>query len=74
MLLTLAFLRPALAHFPVAALGGLVIYAAVRLIDIAEFRRLARFRRRELMLAGVATLGVLTFDILYGACWPSGCR
>lgn len=66
VLVTLAFLRPALAHFPVSALGGLVIYAAVRLIDIAEFRRLARFRRRELMLAAVATVGVLTFDILYG--------
>ncbi len=66
VLLTLAFLRPMLAHFPTASLGGLVIYAAFRLIDVGEFRRLARFRRREVLLAGVATLGVLTFDILYG--------
>ena len=63
---TLVFLRPALAHFPRAALGGLVIYAAVRLVDLAEFRRLARFRRQELLLALAATAGVLTFDILYG--------
>ena len=66
VLITLAFLRPALAHFPIASLGGLVIYAAFRLIDIGEFRRLRRFRRRELLLALVATLGVLVFDILYG--------
>jgi sulfate permease, SulP family len=66
VLLTLAFLRPVLAHFPVACLGGMVVYAAIRLIDLAEFRRLARFRRRELLLALVALVGVLTFQILYG--------
>ena len=42
------FARDVLAIFPAAALGALVIYAATRLIDIAEFRRLARFRRSEL--------------------------
>jgi high affinity sulfate transporter 1 len=66
VLIVLLFLRPALAHFPIAALGGIVIYAAVRLIDLAEFRRLARFRRREFLLALVTTVGVLAFDILYG--------
>jgi MFS superfamily sulfate permease-like transporter len=55
-----------LAHFPIAALGGLVIYAAIRLIDLPEFRRLARFRRREFLLALLTTVGVLAFDILYG--------
>ncbi len=65
-LITLVFLRPALAHFPVAALGGLVIYAAVRLIDFADLRRLAKFRLRELLLALAATAAVLAFDILYG--------
>jgi sulfate permease, SulP family len=66
VLIVLLFLRPALAHFPIAALGGLVIYAAIRLIDLPEFRRLARFRRREFLLALVTTVGVLAFDILYG--------
>jgi MFS superfamily sulfate permease-like transporter len=66
VLLTMAFLRPVLANFPVAALGGLVVYAATRLIDIEEFRRLAAFRRRELLLALVALAGVLTLGILYG--------
>ena len=37
--------------FPTAALGAVVVYAAVRLIDVAEFRRLAAFRRSELLLA-----------------------
>jgi SulP family sulfate permease len=62
----LLFLRPVLASFPMAALGALVIYAAVRLIDVAGFRRLASFRRSELILAISALVGVLAFDILYG--------
>jgi sulfate permease, SulP family len=66
VLLTMAFLRPVLANFPIAALGGLVIYAAARLVDIAEFRRLAAFRRRELLLALAAVAAVLTLGILYG--------
>ena len=43
--------RGVLAHFPTAALGALVVYAALRLISVAEYRRLARFRRSELVLA-----------------------
>ncbi len=66
VLLTLVFLGPLLAWFPVAALGALVIYAAVRLVDVAEFRRIYRFRRREFAIALAAAVGVLAFDILYG--------
>ncbi len=66
VILVLLFLRPLLANFPTAALGAIVIYAAVRLIDLPEFKRLARFRRSELVLALATTAGVLTFDILYG--------
>ena len=55
-----------LARFPIAALGGLVVYAALRLIDVAEFRRLARFRPTELGLALAATAGVLVVDVLAG--------
>ena len=32
-----------------AALGALVVYAALRLVDVPEFKRLARFRRSELI-------------------------
>jgi MFS superfamily sulfate permease-like transporter len=55
-----------IAAFPAAALGGVVVYAAIRLIDVSEFRRLWGFRRREFLLAIFATVGVLLFDILYG--------
>jgi SulP family sulfate permease len=65
-LLVLVFLRPLLARFPTAALGAIVIYAALRLIDIAAFRRLLAFRRTELGIAVAACLGVLAFNILYG--------
>ena len=57
---------PVLARFPVAALGAIVIWAATRLIDIREFRRIARFRRSELILALATTAAVLAVDILYG--------
>ena len=62
----LLFARPVLASFPEAALGAIVVYAAVRLIDVQAFRRLAAFRRSEFVLALAACSGVLIFDILYG--------
>ena len=43
-----------------------MVYAAIRLVDVAGFRRLAAFRRTELLLALAALVGVLAFDILYG--------
>ena len=57
---------PVLASFPTAALGGVVIWAATRLIDIDEFRRIARFRRSELVLALATTAAVLAANILNG--------
>lgn len=57
---------PVLAAFPTAALGALVIYAAVRLIELGEFRRIAAFRSSELALALATTAGVLLLDVLYG--------
>jgi MFS superfamily sulfate permease-like transporter len=63
---TLLFLGPALEAFPLAALGGVVVYAATRLVDIASFRRLAHCRTSELVLAFVTTVAVLAVDVLYG--------
>lgn len=57
---------PLLAAFPTAALGGLVVYAAAGLVDLAEFRRFARFRRSELALAVATTVAVLVIGVLYG--------
>lgn len=66
VVLVLLFLRPLLANFPTAALGAIVVYAATRLIELSELRRLWRFRRSELLLALTTTVGVLLVDILYG--------
>ncbi|GAA0937975.1 hypothetical protein GCM10009559_31460 [Pseudonocardia zijingensis] len=57
---------PVLSSFPTAALGALVVYAALRLIDVAEFRRFARFRRSELAIALVTTAAVLAVGVLNG--------
>ncbi|MGW1955864.1 SulP family inorganic anion transporter [Streptomyces sp. NPDC001920] len=66
VLAVLLFLSPLLSRTPTAVLGALVVYAAVRMIDLTGFRRLASFRRRELLLALGCLAGVLTLDILYG--------
>ena len=66
VLAVLLLLRPLLAGFPKAALGAIVVYAALKLIEWTEFRRLFRFSRREFAIAVTATVGVLLFDILYG--------
>ncbi|MGW4869791.1 SulP family inorganic anion transporter [Streptomyces chartreusis] len=66
VLAVLLFLSPLLSRTPSAVLGALVVYAAVRMIDLAGFRRLASFRRRELLLALGCLVGVLALDILYG--------
>ncbi len=57
---------PVLAAFPAAALGAVVVYAAARLIDLPELRRIRRFRLSELVLAISTTLAVLAFDVLAG--------
>lgn len=62
----LLFLSPLLHDTPDAVLGALVVFAAVRMIDLAGFRKLASFRRRELALAAACLVGVLALDILYG--------
>ncbi|MFD7936639.1 SulP family inorganic anion transporter [Streptomyces sp. NPDC054950] len=66
VLAVLLFLSSLLARTPSAVLGALVVYAAVRMIDLTGFRRLASFRRRELLLALGCLAGVLALDILYG--------
>jgi SulP family sulfate permease len=66
VLVTLLALRPVLSSFPLAALAAIVVFAALRLIDIAELRRIGRFRRSEVVLAVATTAGVLVVGVLYG--------
>ncbi|WP_203567312.1 SulP family inorganic anion transporter [Aestuariimicrobium ganziense] len=63
---SLLVLGPALSTFPAAALGALVVYAALRLIDVAEIRRIGHFRRSELILAALTTTCVIVFGVLSG--------
>lgn len=55
-----------LAEFPTAALGALVVYAGLRLIEIPEFKRLYRFRRSEFLIAVITVVAVLLLGVLYG--------
>lgn len=63
---TLLWLGPVLAAFPLAALGAVVVYAALRLVDVAELRRIGAFRHSELLLALATTAAVLLFGVLPG--------
>jgi SulP family sulfate permease len=66
VLFTMAFLGPVISAFPTPALGAVIIYAAIRLVDVPELRRLRRFRRSELLLSLATTAAVLALDVMYG--------
>jgi SulP family sulfate permease len=66
VILTLLFLGPVLETFPQAALAAIVMWAAVKLVDVPGLRRLAAFRWSEFLLAISTTAAVLIVDILYG--------
>lgn len=66
VLCVLLFLRPLLALFPKTVLGAIVVFAAIKLIDIPAFRKLYHFRRIEFFLALITLAGVLLTNILIG--------
>lgn len=66
VLVVLFVAGPVVATFPTAALGALVIYAALRLVDLSEFRRFALLRFSELALAVLTTAAVLVLGVLNG--------
>ncbi|WP_282705364.1 SulP family inorganic anion transporter [Corynebacterium callunae] len=66
VILVLLFAGPVLQNFPQAALGALVIYAATQLINVAEVRRIAQFRRSELVLTLVTAGAVVVLGVLNG--------
>lgn len=57
---------PVLGAFPQAALGGVVVYAGLRLVDLSELGRIGAFRRSELVLALVTMAAVLATGLLNG--------
>ena len=65
-LLVVLVASPVLEAIPLPVLGAVVVYAAIRLVEVSELVRFARFRTSELVLAVATTAGVLVFDVLYG--------
>lgn len=64
--LVLVAAAPLLEAFPLAALGGLVVYAGARLVDVKEIRRIAAFRPSEAAIMVASFVGVVVFDLLVG--------
>jgi high affinity sulfate transporter 1 len=62
----LLFLNGMLADLPQAALAGVVIAAAVSLLDLKALRRYWDVRRSALLLSLTASLGVIVFGVLQG--------
>ena len=59
-------LHPVLSRFPDPALAAVVVYAALRLVEVAEFVRISRYRRTELMIAVVTASAVVVLGVLHG--------
>lgn len=63
---TLLVLSPVLGEIPRAALAAVIVAAALSIIDVPGYRALWRVSRQEAVLAVVAALGVIVFDVLVG--------
>jgi MFS superfamily sulfate permease-like transporter len=66
MAIVLFFLTGPLYYLPKAALGAILIFAAIGLFDVKSLRRLWRVSRAEFATAMVTTLGVIALDVLEG--------
>ncbi|MCP1637763.1 SulP family inorganic anion transporter [Kerstersia gyiorum] len=64
--LAVVLLDGGLAWIPTAALGAVLIIAALKMVDIAAVRALAKVSPFELRVSLLATLGVLTLGVLPG--------
>jgi MFS superfamily sulfate permease-like transporter len=66
LIAVLVFAGPILSDFPMAALGGLVVYAALKIVQFREFKWLWHFRRTEFWLGITTFFAVLVLDLLSG--------
>ena len=64
---TALFLTGPIAHLPKAALGAAIVAAAVGLVDISAWRRLAATDRVEVAIAAVTTIGVVVVVVVLEA-------
>jgi SulP family sulfate permease len=63
---TLLVLTPVFRYLPQAALGAVVLVAAVRMIDLAALHRLWRVRQSDFVMAVATFTGVLAVGVLPG--------
>ena len=66
MAAVLFFLTEPLRYLPVAALGAVLIIAAIGLFDVAALRKMWRVNRAECVLSLFTTVGVIWLDLLQG--------
>jgi MFS superfamily sulfate permease-like transporter len=66
MAAVLVFLTGPLGFLPKAALGAVLIVAAIGLFDVAELLRIWKIDRWEFAVSIITTLGVVALDILDG--------
>ncbi len=69
MACVLLFLTGPLHYLPKAALGAVLIFAAVSLFDVQAMRRLWQVSRSEFSVALVTTVGVIVLDVMEGILW-----
>jgi SulP family sulfate permease len=70
--LVLLGLRPLISQFPRPVLAAIVMYAALRLIDLGAYAHLWRFRPSECLLALGTLVGVLLTGLLTGVALAVG--
>jgi high affinity sulfate transporter 1 len=66
MAAVLFFLTEPLRYLPVAALGAVLIVAAIGLFDVASLRKMWRVNQADCWLSLFTTLGVIWLDLLHG--------
>jgi high affinity sulfate transporter 1 len=66
MAAVLYFLTKPLRYLPMAALGAVLIIAAIGLFDVAALRKMWRVNRAECVLSLFTTVGVIWLDLLQG--------
>jgi len=69
MAFVLVWLTEPLRYLPKAALGAVLIFAAIGLFDFGALRRLWRVSRAECGVALFTMLGVIVLDVLEGILW-----
>lgn len=66
LLLTIFVLAPLFSNLPLTILAAIIITSVISLVDLAEWRRYIRWRRTDAAVALVATIGVISTDVLAG--------